>query len=70
MLHPVCNMRLSHIPGLDHFVLGRQVDPELEAPHHAILYMRHLAVDQTPACCHPLHPPWPNDALQTSATLY
>ena len=51
------------VPGLDHLVLGRQVDPELKAPHHAVLGVGHLAVHQAPACCHPLHSPWPNDAL-------
>jgi hypothetical protein len=38
-----------------HLLLRRQVEPELEAAHAALLLLRHLGVNDSAACGHPLH---------------
>ncbi|MDT4860230.1 hypothetical protein FQZ97_947770 [compost metagenome] len=43
------------VAGVAHLVLGRQVEPDLEATHHAFLLLRHLAVDDAARGGHPLH---------------
>ena len=43
------------IPGRAHLVLGRQVQPELEAFHQAFFLLGHFAVDDAAAGSHPLH---------------
>lgn len=45
------------LPGLDHLILCREVEPELESPEVSLCDLGHLAVDDAPASCHPLHAP-------------
>ena len=46
-----------------HLVGGRQVDPELEAPHQAVFLFRHFGMDDAAAGGHPLHAARPEQAL-------
>ena len=43
------------IPGLAHLVLGRQVEPQLEAFHQAFFLLGQFAVHQAATGRHPLH---------------
>jgi hypothetical protein len=43
------------VPGRAHFGFARQVEPELEAFHHACLLLGHFAVDDAAPGGHPLH---------------
>ena len=45
------------------FVAFRQVDPQLRAPHQAILLLRHFRVNDAATGRHPLHAARPNNAL-------
>ena len=54
---------LGHILGVDiliarraHFLVGRQIDPQLEAAHEAVFLLRHLGVHDAAAGGHPLCP--------------
>jgi hypothetical protein len=43
------------VVGIAELVFGRQVEPQLEAAHHAFLLLGHLAVNDAARSGHPLH---------------
>lgn len=65
-LHKTCPWLAQVAPRLAQLVLGRQVDPELEAMHVSGRAFRHLTVYDPSAGSHPLNTTRANHALQAS----
>ena len=57
------------VPRLAHLLGGRKVDPQLVAPHQALVLLRTLFVHDAARCAHPLHAAGPEVAFVAAVVL-